>query len=144
MIENFENLAPMISCPLMEGFNIGVDVVDVTRFQQLSYKNNKKFYTRVFTPNEIKYCLSFSNPELHFATNFAGKEAVYKAVNIFQDISLNKIEILRNKKGIPLVNLDWDFKQNLELIIKVSLSQTFSYAIAFAIAYKPSKVANKE
>ena len=60
----------------MNEWNIGVDIVEIARFQQLDYSSNKQFYKRVFTLNEIKYCLSFSSPAPHFAANFAGKEAV--------------------------------------------------------------------
>jgi holo-[acyl-carrier protein] synthase len=97
MIRNCENLDTFIPSAVRSEWNIGVDMVEIARFQQLKYQSNKQFYTRVFTPNEIKYCLSFSCPEPHFATNFAGKEAVYKAVNMFCDVKLNSIEILRDE-----------------------------------------------
>jgi holo-[acyl-carrier protein] synthase len=127
----------------MSEWNIGVDIVEIARFQQLDYPGNKQFYTRVFTPNEIKYCLSFSSPAPHFAANFAGKEAVYKAVNVFCDVKLNNIEILRDKEGSPYVKLHLSHEEaadNLE--VKVSLSHSLSHAIAFAVAHRPAKSAN--
>ena len=127
----------------MGKWNIGVDIIEIARFQQLHYQSNKQFYTRIFTPKEIGYCLSFSSPEPHFAANFAGKEAVYKAVSMFYDININKIEILRDEKASPIVNLHLDPKEKLEpLNVKVSLSHSFSHAIAFAIAYRPAKSSN--
>lgn len=144
MIGNWENNDTKLAVALMGEWNIGVDIVEIARFQHLSYQSDKKFYTRVFTSNEIKYCLSFGNPESHFAANFAGKEAVYKAVNRFHDINLNNIEILRDKKGLPSVKLHLDEERNTEiLIVKVSLSHSLSHAIAFAIAYRLAKSANK-
>jgi holo-[acyl-carrier protein] synthase len=144
MIGNCENPDTMLSGVSMSEWNIGVDMVEIARFQQLQYRNNKQFYTRVFTPNEIRYCLSFSSPEPHFAANFAGKEAIYKAVNIFYNINLNKIEILRDEKGSPTVNLHLSAEENTEpLTVKVSLSHSLSHAIAFAIAYRPAKSSNE-
>jgi holo-[acyl-carrier protein] synthase len=143
MIGNCENMDTSLLGALKSEWNIGVDMVEIARFQQLKYQSNKQFYTRVFTPNEIRYCLSFSSPEPHFAANFAGKEAVYKAVNMFCDVKLNSIEILRDKNGSPIVNLHLSAEENTEpLIVKVSLSHSLSHAIAFAVAYRPAKSAN--
>ncbi len=133
----------MLSGALLDEWNIGVDIVEIARFQQLQYQRNKQFYRRIFTTEEIRYCLSFSSPEPHFAANFAGKEAVYKAVSMFYDIKINKIEILRDEKASPIVNLHLDPKEKLQpLNVKVSLSHSFSHAIAFAIAYRPTKSSN--
>ena len=144
MIGNCENPDTMLASVLLSEWNIGVDMVEIARFQQLQYLSNKQFYTRVFTPNEIRYCLSFSSPEPHFAANFAGKEAVYKAVNMFYNINLNKIEILRNEKGSPIVNLNLSSEEKIEpLTVKVSLSHSLSHAIAFAIAHRPVKSSNQ-
>jgi holo-[acyl-carrier protein] synthase len=127
----------------MSEWNIGVDIVEIARFQQLDYPSNKQFYTRVFTPNEIKYCLSFSNPAPHFAANFAGKEAVYKAVNIFCEVNLKNIEILRNENGSPIVKLHLRSEQKFDsLQVKVSLSHSVSHAIAFALVHNPDESAN--
>ena len=143
MTENCENLGTSLPDTLMSKWNIGVDIVEIARFQQLHYQSNKQFYRRIFTPNEIRYCLSFSSPEPHFAANFAGKEAIYKAVNMFCDVNLNCIEILRDENGSPIINLHLSSKDKAEpLIVKVSLSHSLSHAIAFAVAYRPAKSAN--
>ena len=124
----------------MSEWNIGVDIVEIARFARLNYSNNKQFYIRVFTPKEIEYCLSFSNPAPHFAVNFAGKEAVYKAVNRFCDVKLHDIEIVRDKDGAPLVNLRLSREEKvIPLDVKVSLSHSLSNAIAFAVAQRPAK-----
>jgi holo-[acyl-carrier protein] synthase len=143
MIGSCENLGTSHINALKSEWNIGVDMVEIARFQELQYENNKQFYTRVFTPNEIRYCLSFSSPEPHFAANFAGKEAVYKAVNMFCNVNLNSIEILRDENGSPVVNLHSGTEENKEqLQVKVSLSHSLSHAIAFAVAYRPAKTEN--
>ncbi len=143
MLRNFECLGAPLHGTLICEWNIGVDIVEITRFEQLDYSSNKQFYRRIFTPREINYCLSFNSPAPHFAANFAGKEAVYKAVNMFCDLNLKSIEILRNENGSPVVNLHLRSEENVETLqVKISLSHSLSHAIAFAIVYKPIKLAN--
>jgi holo-[acyl-carrier protein] synthase len=143
MIRNCENLPTSIKGKSINEWNIGVDMVEIARFQQLKYSSNKQFYKRVFTPEEIRYCLSFNSPAPHFAANFAGKEAVYKALNMFCDINIHKIEILRNDKGSPVVKLHLSPEENAgRLQVKVSLSHSLSHAIAFAVACRPIKSKN--
>jgi len=126
----------------MNRWNIGVDVTDITRFRRLNYRENRRFYTRIFTQEEIKHCLSSKDPAPNFAANFSAKEAVYKALNNFFDIKLNQIEIRRNEQGSPHVNLLLNRKETAReprseatqpLEIKVSLSHSTSHAIAFAV-----------
>ena len=144
MIEDCKKQGTSLCGEFMSEWNIGVDMVEIARFQQLGYSSNKQFYTRVFTPNEIKYCLSFNSPAPHFATNFAGKEAVYKAVNMFCDVKLHNIEILRDKNGAPEVNLQLSRKEKPnQLHVKVSLSHSLSHAVAFAVVHRTTKSANK-
>ena len=143
MIEDCKTEATFPCGELLSEWNIGVDMVEIARFQQLRYSSNKQFYKRVFSPKEIKYCMSFRNPAPHFAANFAGKEAVYKAVNMFCDVKLNTIEILRNENGAPEVNLQLNNKEKTDTIhVKVSLSHSLSHAVAFAVAHKSIKSAN--
>ncbi len=128
----------------MSEWNIGVDIVEIARFARLTYKSNKQFYNRVFTPKEIEYCLSFSNSAPHFAVNFAGKEAVYKAINRFCNVKLHNIEIIRDKDGAPKVNLNLSHEEkSIPLDVKVSLSHSMSHAIAFAVVQRPAKAANE-
>ncbi|UCC58994.1 MAG: holo-ACP synthase [Candidatus Bathyarchaeum sp.] len=128
----------------MSEWNIGVDVVEIARFERLNYSSNKHFYMRVFTPKEIEYCLSFSSPAPHFAANFAGKEAVYKAVNRFCDVKIHDIEILRDKYGAPKVNLNLSREEKTSpLNVKVSMSHSLSHAVAFAVAQSSTKIANE-
>ncbi len=145
MIEDRKKQVTSLCGELMNEWNIGVDMVEIARFQQLRYSSNKQFYKRVFTPKEIKYCLSFNNPAPHFAANFAGKEAIYKAVNIFCDAKLNTIEILRDENRAPEVNLHLGSKEeNGKVHVKVSLSHSLSHAVAFAVAHKSTKSTNSD
>jgi len=67
---------------MMEIFNIGIDIVNIERFKKKEYAKNKKFYQKIFTNSEIKYCLGFKNSSKHFAGKFAIKEAVKKSIKL--------------------------------------------------------------
>jgi len=132
----------------MSEWSVGVDVVEVARFKWLDYPAHKRFYERIFTSREIEYCLSFKTPAQHFAVNFAGKEAVCKAVNKFCDVQLRDIEILRDEDGAPHVNLHLNHtgaknesrERRLPFEVKVSLSHLSSYAVAFAVVSGPLRL----
>jgi len=38
---------------MLEKIGIGVDIVDINRFRELSFLSNKKFYEKIFTLSEI-------------------------------------------------------------------------------------------
>ena len=88
---------------MIEKFAIGIDIVDVNRFSSKKYSENKEFYSKIFTKNEINYCTKFKNPYTHFADKFALKEAVIKAIkkkigeNIDLDIALDEAKELVEK-----------------------------------------------
>lgn len=57
---------------------IGIDIVNVDRFNTW-HTYARRSLLRVFTEQEIAYCLAQAKPE-HFAVRFAAKEALYKAL----------------------------------------------------------------
>jgi holo-[acyl-carrier protein] synthase len=121
----------------MSIYGIGTDIVEVGR---IALKLNQKgFIERVFTPNEISYCLKQANKEQHFAARFAAKEAYMKAMGSgwTAQTDFRDIEVKGNKNGAPYINLHgkaFEFfnSSNLKKIL-VSLSHTKQTAIAFVI-----------
>ncbi len=110
--------------------SIGTDCEDISRFNKIV--NNKNLLKKIFTKNEIDYCMGKANPPQHFAVRFAGKEAVIKAINTSsKKISIDQIEILNSDTGSPIVSLR-DTEPGL-YDIKLSLSHSKGIAIAFAI-----------
>lgn len=105
--------------------SIGVDMEEISRFSHNKYENKKLFYEKIFSAEEIKYCLSKSNPYPHFAVRFCAKEAALKALKN-KKIHLSDIEvIIKDKK--PILNLPRG-EHGL-----VSLSHTKKYALAFVV-----------
>jgi len=102
---------------------IGIDIVDINRFRKKIFESNQKFYEKIFTENEIEYCLKYKDPYPHFAGKFAAKEAILKAVN--EKIKLNQIWIKNNSNGLEII-----IKNIIDSKILISISHEKDYAIA--------------
>ena len=107
--------------------DIGTDIVDINRFRNKEYNRNKKFYEKIFTNSEIKYCLSFKNNAEHFAGKFAIKEAVKKAIK--EKISFKEILTEHNNSKPKII-----LKKKLNYRFFVSVSHEKDFAIAMVIA----------
>ena len=57
---------------------LGVDIVEIARMRRI-LERTPSFREKVFSEEERSYCESTANPEVHYATRFAAKEAVLKA-----------------------------------------------------------------
>ena len=117
----------------MEIFGIGIDLVDVGSIKKI------KDINRMFTDQEISYCKKKMDEYVHFAGRYAAKEAVYKGLNITQEImpDWTEIEIVKGSGGTVGVHLSG----NLAKVagekgikdIKISITHTKDQAMAAAI-----------
>lgn len=91
---------------------IGVDLVDVKRFESIIFRWQHRFLKRVFTDNEIRYCNKKKHPAQRFATRFAAKEAFIKALTPKdqEGIRFSDIEI-GEKDQRPFVELSGKIKE---------------------------------
>tara|TARA_Y100000590_G_scaffold465194_1_gene636771 strand:+ start:1067 stop:1417 length:351 start_codon:yes stop_codon:yes gene_type:complete len=110
---------------------IGVDIVEVKRFKEKPYNQNKQFYEKIFLDSEIKYCLKFKSASEHFAGKFAIKEAVKKAMD--KNLDFSNIETY-HKKSKPKIRLKDDNTNEYNFIC--SISHEKKYAIGFVILQK--------
>ena len=113
----------------MQIVNIGTDIEEVRRFENL----DKKILQRLFTEQELAYSLKSKNRAQHLAVRFAAKEAVFKALP-FEEIALKKIEIIRKPAQKPQIIVHDERAK--DLIFKLSLSHTKHNAVAFVIVLK--------
>ena len=83
---------------------IGTDIEKVSRFEL--NLNNKSFLNKIFTQNELDYCLKKPKPAEHLTARFAGKEATIKAYySLFDEfINYQEIEITNDKNGKPILH----------------------------------------
>ena len=102
--------------------NVGIDLVQISRFKKIPYTGNESFYQKNFSNEEIKYCLKYNEPYKHFAEKFAIKEATIKAVN--KKLALSDIKTF-HKESKPQVII----KEN-DTTFKVSVSHDGNFAAA--------------
>lgn len=112
---------------------IGTDIIEIKRIAAAIEK--KGFTDKIFTKEEQRLYHGV-NPQT-LAGNFAAKEAVAKALGTgFAGCSPAEIEILRDKKGKPYVNLQGNARDILNSIggtVHISISHSMDNAIAFAV-----------
>lgn len=107
---------------------LGIDIEEIGRFKKLI--KDKKFVKRVFSEDEIKYCSSKKNSVQHFAVRFAGKEAVWKAVNDkIKKLVITDISFKNSLSGKPEVYIKNKKVKNIE----VSFSHTKAIVTAIAL-----------
>jgi holo-[acyl-carrier protein] synthase len=93
----------------------------------------------VFSEEEQAYCNKTARPECHYATRFAAKEAVLKALGtgFSEGIGVRDVEVVLNSKGKPHIKL---YRRAAEIAremnvkdIPLSLSYTQKDAVACAL-----------
>jgi holo-[acyl-carrier protein] synthase len=112
---------------------IGIDIVSINRIEKSIEKFDNKFKNRFMSKNEQKWAQKPSS----IAGIWASKEAFSKAIGtgISKEFSFLDIEITKNKKGKPFVNI---LNENLysklqNKKIDVSITHDGGFAIAAVI-----------
>ena len=115
---------------------IGVDIEDISRFNNKNLNNDALFLKRIFTQKELDYCFSKKNYAQSLTARFCAKEAVVKALNNLYNgvVSYNKIEILNYPNGEPYINVLLNELKKFDY--SLSLSHEKDKAVAFVIVNK--------
>ncbi len=82
--------------------SVGIDATDIHRIQETFQRYRDRFLQRVFTADEIAYCLRRRNPAPHLAARFAAKEAAMKALGtgVSHGVVWRDVEVFR-REGPP-------------------------------------------
>lgn len=118
---------------------LGVDIVEIARMKRI-LERTPSFAAKVFSEAERAYCDDHVNPEVHYATRFAAKEAVLKALGtgFSEGIGVRDVEVERTSKGKPVVRLRGRAAEVAAKLgvreIPLSLSFTHTEAVACAMA----------
>jgi holo-[acyl-carrier protein] synthase len=119
---------------------IGIDIIEIERIKNSIEKFGDQFLNKVFTENEIEYCISKGNKYQHFAARFAAKEAVSKAFATGWNKNFNwrNVEIINEPSGMPAVNLKGNLQDFLypDKELKISMTHSRDNAACVAIIYK--------
>ncbi|MEE9614438.1 MAG: holo-ACP synthase, partial [Thermodesulfobacteriota bacterium] len=102
------------------------------RFRAALQRWGGRLRERLFSEDEIRYCMGKRDPETHLAARFAAKEAVFKALGT--PLGFREIEVTNGEKGKPEVRvtglLEDDYHFNL------SISHDGEYAVAQVLVEK--------
>ncbi|MDP1808454.1 MAG: holo-ACP synthase [Actinomycetota bacterium] len=118
---------------------IGVDIVEIDRINQAIENRKDRFIKRIFTDSEQEYCLGKPRPFRHFATRFAAKEAVSKALGTGKKgMRWTDVEVCRDGKGCPYIKLTGGAAERARekgvCDVAISLSFNHNNAVASAVA----------
>ena len=119
---------------------IGIDIIELGRMAGTIARSGEVFLRRVFSDDEIQKAHCSDNPTNYFASAFAAKEAVFKALALGWDreVDFREIEVGRGRHGEPLAHLRRDIKRRAEAkgcgLVLLSLSYETDLAVAMAFA----------
>lgn len=119
---------------------IGVDIIEIERVKK-AVERTPRFLKRVFTSQEVEYCMQKSDPYPSLAVRFAAKEALRKLhPALIRGVRFCDLEVLRDENGRPGVVLHGEAQRRCQAEgirgIAISLSHSRDQAIATVIAEK--------
>ncbi|MCS7185799.1 MAG: holo-ACP synthase [Armatimonadetes bacterium] len=123
----------------MANVGVGIDIVDVERIRNMAENHGERFLKRVFSDEELAYCMRFSDPFPHLAARWAAKEAVAKALGtgFSQGVTWKSICVVHAPNGEPMALLTGTAQKLAAGLgvkkIWLSLSHTRDYAVAVAV-----------
>lgn len=113
----------------------GVDIIEIERVAAAYGRWGERFLRRVFTGQEINYCLRKRYPADSLAARFAAKEAGFKAlsqagihVSLWRNIWVEKDAIGRPRLATSVPN---------DLKLHLALSHSKGHSVAVVVAEKP-------
>lgn len=112
-------------------FGIGVDLVDISRFEK-ALEQTPKLRDRLFTDSER----GLSTQSL--AARFAAKEALVKALGKAKGLSFQDVTVAKNQDGKPFFELAGETEKTIKaegiIELHLSLSHDGNMAVAYVVA----------
>jgi holo-[acyl-carrier protein] synthase len=117
---------------------IGVDIVDMERFEVAMLRRGERLRIRLYTPDECAECDSRPAPMRSLAGRFAAKEAFSKALGTGMSGGLRWRDFsIRSEHGRPVAVLTPEAQARIHALgasrVHVSLSHSESSAMAVVI-----------
>ena len=113
----------------------GIDIQEISIFPETGDYWSDSFYTDVFTPEEIAYCITAPEPRHSFAARWCLKEALHKCGSKYYGMELKDIRTVSLKTGelrIEIRGEDGGFKR---LPYACSVSHADNYAVGMVMGY---------
>jgi holo-[acyl-carrier protein] synthase len=124
---------------------VGIDVIELSRMRQTIERSGEVFLRRVFSQAEMQMAHDHPQPAAFFASAFAAKEAVFKALALDWNsgVDLRDIEVGRGCLGEPVIRLRGPVEAAARAkgCGRVLLSLSYETDLAVAMAFAESEVA---
>ena len=125
----------------MEIVGIGTDIVECLRVGRMIESHGERFLQQVFTCGETRFCNGRKRPLDHFASLWAAKEAILKALGLAgRGLNWTDIEICQDGNGRPEVRLTGAVREAADRqgvgSVLLSLAHCRAYATAYALAVR--------
>lgn len=117
----------------------GTEIVETVRIAKMIETHGEQFLERVYTVEEIDFCVQTADAPGHFATRWAAKEAVMKALHCRKrGVRWNEIEVVvRPGAGHQILltgNAMMCATENDIERLHLSISACRTHAVAYVIA----------
>ncbi len=115
-------------------YGVGIDIVSIPRFSAALKRRGAGLYKRLFTEDELAYCLKKRFPERHLAARFAVKISLFKAMG--RHMGFLNVEIRSASNGAPELKVKGaapDFSYS------VSISHTDELAVAETVVERAAR-----
>ena len=124
---------------------VGVDLVQIPRMRSVITRWDRRFLHRVFTEQEIAYCLARHDPAPHFAVRFAAKEAGMKALGtgLRLGVKWRELEVRRERGQAPTLELHGRTRElslargGRRMLLALSHDGDYALAQAMLVADEP-------
>ena len=116
---------------------LGTDLIEIARLEASVKRFEDRFLTKLFTPEEIEYCIRKRRPGESFAARFAAKEAGAKALGtgISRGVSWKEIEVRRLPGQRPTLHWSGRAEERARAmgVTRTALSLTHGREMAMAV-----------
>jgi len=117
-------------------FSVGIDIIEIDRIRKAVDTHAERFLRRVFSSEEISFCLGRTDSMACLAARFAAKEAFKKAIRASIPVTWRDIAVLPDSDGGPTLRLPSSVGDRLEGHFTLSLSHSREYAVAIVLWQK--------
>jgi holo-[acyl-carrier protein] synthase len=115
---------------------LGTEIVECARIAKMIATHGEAFLLRIYTAAEIAHCNERQHPHEHFATRWAAKEAIFKALGrgSRQELAWTDLELLDDDQGRMILRLASPSRAVMQQLgvgdVLVSVAHCRAYATA--------------
>jgi holo-[acyl-carrier protein] synthase len=131
----------------MHILGIGNEIVECPRIGKMVEHHGELFLRRVYTEREIRFCQSRKHAIEHFASLWAAKGAILKALGAGwnRGPSWTDVEVRQSSGSSPVVLVGGLAKEQAirrgvgDVLVSISHCRTYATAYALAVGVEPAK-----